>query len=324
MDVTAPFLAWAIMLAGAPADLPPDAVQPPPAPVAAEAAPAAPTVPAAPAIPAAEVPPTAAPVATTPPAEPLPPATARTVANSTDIVVTAKSPADPLESVNVQTYEVVQAVDDAVIAPVARAYKRTLSDDMRDGIRNAINNIDEPIVFVNFLLQFKIGKALETAGRFAVNSTVGVAGIMDVAKKKPFHLPRRSNGLADTLGYYGVGPGPYLFLPLIGPTTVRDVAGRMVDLSLVPAVAGKPFSTPYYALPKGALSALDERARNDEEITERKEKSPDPYVAIREHYLKKRQWEIAVLRGEVPDPYKPAPEADPEQPPKAGESPPAP
>ena len=316
MDVTAPSLAWAIMLAGAPADLPPDAV--PPAPVAAEVAPAAPTVPAT------DVPPPAAPVATTPPAEPLPPATAQTVANSTDIVVTAKSPADPLESVNVQTYEVVQAVDDAVIAPVARAYKRGLSDDVRDGIRNAINNIDEPIVFVNFLLQLKIGKALETAGRFAINSTVGVAGIMDVAKKKPFNLPRRSNGLADTLGYYGVGPGPYLFLPLIGPTTVRDVAGRMVDLSLVPFAAGKPFNTPYYALPKGALSALDERARNDEEITERKE-TADPYVTIREHYLKKRQWEIAVLRGEVPDPYKPAAkEADPEHPPKAGETPPAP
>ena len=316
MDVTAPSLAWAIMLAGAPADLPPDAV--PPAPLAAEATPAAPTVPVA------DVPPPAAPVATTPPAEPLPPATAQTVANSTDIVVTAKSPADPLESVNVQTYEVVQAVDDAVIAPVARAYKRGLSDDVRDGIRNAINNIDEPIVFVNFLLQLKIGKALETAGRFAINSTVGVAGIMDVAKKKPFNLPRRSNGLADTLGYYGVGPGPYLFLPLIGPTTVRDVAGRMVDLSLVPFAAGKPFNTPYYALPKGALSALDERARNDEEITERKE-TADPYVTIREHYLKKRQWEIAVLRGEVPDPYKPAAkEADPEHPPKAGETPPAP
>jgi phospholipid-binding lipoprotein MlaA len=316
--VTAPSLALVLMLAGAPADLPPDTV--PPAPAVAEAAqPAAvPPVEAPAPTPPADTPPVATPVA-----EPLPPATAQTVANSTDIVVTAKSPADPLESVNVQTYEVVQAVDDAVIAPVARAYKRGLSDDVRDGIRNAINNIDEPIVFVNFLLQLKIGKAFETAGRFAINSTVGVAGIMDVAKKKPFNLPRRSNGLADTLGYYGVGPGPYLFLPLIGPTTVRDMTGRLVDLSLVPAVAGKPFNTPYYALPKGALSALDERARNDEEITERKE-TADPYVTIREHYLKKRQWEIAVLRGEVPDPYKPANKAEPEKPADGREVVPAP
>ena len=313
-----------MMLAGAPADVPPGSVSPPP--VVAEAAQPA-------ALPPAEVPapaaPAQAPVPEAPPADPLPPATAQTVANSTDIVVTAKSPADPLESVNVQTYEAVQAVDDAVIAPVARAYKRTLSDDMRDGIRNAINNIDEPIVFVNFLLQLKIGKALETAGRFAINSTVGVAGIMDVAKKKPFNLPRRPNGLADTLGYYGIGPGPYLFLPLIGPTTVRDVAGRMVDLSIVPVAAGKPFNTPYYALPKGGLSALDERARNDEEITERKD-TADPYVTIREHYLKKRQWEIAVLRGEVPDPYKPGAKADPQKTPDAakmpaaGETPPTP
>src|SRR3546814_7125122 len=73
---------------------------------------------------------------------------------------------------------------------------------------------DLPINFLNFLFQFKIGKAVETVGRFAINSTIGVAGIFDVAKKPPVNLPYRPNGFANTLGFYGVEPGPYFFLPL--------------------------------------------------------------------------------------------------------------
>ncbi|RXR29611.1 VacJ family lipoprotein [Sphingobium fluviale] len=204
---------------------------------------------------------------------------------------------DPAQAVNQLSYEAVQAIDKAVIGPVAREYKESVPKKMRKSVRNVINNLDEPIVFVNFLLQFKVGKAAETLARFGLNSTVGLAGVMDVAKKKPFNLPRRSNGLADTLGYYGVGPGPYLFLPLIGSTTVRDVFGRMLDLSLVPVVAGKPFNTPYYALPKGGLSALDERAEFDDELKEIRE-SGNPYAAQRTYYLNKRKAEILALHSE--------------------------
>ncbi|MFX6258432.1 MlaA family lipoprotein, partial [Acinetobacter baumannii] len=85
---------------------------------------------------------------------------------------------------------------------------------VRSGIRNFLYNLREPIVFVNFLLQHKAGKAAETLGRFVVNSTVGVGGLFDMAKRRPIHLPRRPNGFADTLGFYGVKPGPFLFLPL--------------------------------------------------------------------------------------------------------------
>lgn len=204
---------------------------------------------------------------------------------------------DPAQAVNQVSYEAVQAVDKAIIGPVAREYKESVPKKVRKSVRNVINNLDEPIVFVNFLLQFKIGKAFETVARFGINSTLGIAGLIDVAKKKPFHLPRRSNGLADTLGYYGIGPGPYLFLPLIGSTTVRDVFGRVIDLSLVPLVAGKPFNTPYYALPKGGLSALDERAEFDDELKEIRE-SGNPYAAQRTYYLNKRKAEILALHSE--------------------------
>lgn len=215
------------------------------------------------------------------------------------ITVTARGRApkeDPVQAVNVVSYQAVQAVDKAVIGPITHGYQKGVPHQVRKGIHNLLNNLDEPIVFVNFLLQLKPGKAVETLGRFTINSTLGVAGLMDVAKKKPFRLPRRSNGLADTLGYYGIGPGPYLFLPLIGSTTIRDMFGRMIDLSLVPTLVGKPFNDPVVALGKGALSSLDERAQFDEDLKKLRT-SHDPYAAQRAYYLQRRQAEIDVLRG---------------------------
>lgn len=214
------------------------------------------------------------------------------------IVVTGRAPVpgDPLESVNATSFEAVQAVDKAVIAPVAHGYEKGMPKPVRSGVHNFLNNLDEPIVFLNFLLQLKPGKAIETLGRFTINSTIGIGGVMDVAKKRPFNLPRRSNGLADTLGYYGVGPGPYLFLPLIGSTTVRDMFGRLVDLAVLPTAVGKPFNQPVVGLAKGATAALDERVENDETLT-RIHESDDPYLAMREYYLKKREAEIDVLKG---------------------------
>lgn len=108
---------------------------------------------------------------------------------------------------NAKTFAVTQDVDKAIIGPVAIAYRDALPAPIRNGLRNFLNNLHEPVVSLNFLLQLKPGKAVETIGRFAINSTVGVAGLIDVAKRHPFSLPRRRNGFADTFGYYGVGPG---------------------------------------------------------------------------------------------------------------------
>ena len=212
------------------------------------------------------------------------------------VVGRAPSEADPVEELNAVSYEAVQAVDKAVIAPVTHAYQSGIPEPIRDGTHNVLNNLDEPIVFVNFLLQLKIGKAFETLARFAINSTLGVAGLFDVAKKKPFNLPRRSNGFADTLGYYGVGPGPYLFLPLIGSTTVRDLAARPLDLLILPTILAKPFAQSEVVLTTSTLSALDERDQNDDKL-KRLQAAPDPYVAQREEYLARRRAEIEVLKG---------------------------
>ena len=229
-----------------------------------------------------------------------PPATEPDPAPSDDIVVSGHHEApkeDPLEGVNYQSYQAVQAVDVAIIAPVAMGYKHAVPKPVRHGIRNFINNLDEPVVALNFLLQLKPGKAAETLGRFAVNSTLGLGGLIDVAKKKPFNLPRRYNGLANTLGYYGIGPGPFLFLPGIGPTTARDLVGRIVDFSLVPRIVGRPLTRTEVSIAKATLSAITDRIERDGQIRELRDHSDDGYGAIRKDYLERRQAEIDALRG---------------------------
>jgi phospholipid-binding lipoprotein MlaA len=235
-----------------------------------------------------------------PPVGPAPlntPATDRS--SQTDIVVTGrKEPAgDPLRAVNAESFAVTQKVDDAVIGPVARTYKKTVPSPIRRGIHNFLYNLREPIVFLNFLLQFKPGKAAETVGRFAINSTIGAVGVLDMAKRKPFRLPRRSNGFANTLGYYGVNNGPFLFLPLVGPTTIRDLLGGAVDRLILPVGVGKPFTSATYTIPAGILGALDHRSEFDQTLKDLHDNSPDPYAATRAFYLNRRQAEIDHLHG---------------------------
>lgn len=216
-----------------------------------------------------------------------------------DVVVTARrhAPGDPLQAVNAQSFAVTQAVDRALIGPAALAYQRHVPGPVRGGVHNFLNNLHEPDVFINYLLQLKPGKAMETLGRFAINSTAGAAGVFDVAKRHPFNLPRRPNGFGDTFGYYGVKPGPFFFLPVIGPATLRDLVGGAMDRLVLPLAVGRPFNRLAYTLPSGVLSGLDRRAEFDEQLNKLRDGSVDPYVARRDFYLRKRQAEIDHLHG---------------------------
>ena len=221
---------------------------------------------------------------------------------SSDITVSgrkAQPKIDPLESVNVKSFEVVQKVDDKYIAPVAGAYNKAVPSPIRAGIRHFLRNVTEPVSALHHLLQLHPGKAGETLGRFAINSTVGVGGLIDVAVSKPFRLPYYRNGLANTLGYYGMGPGPYMYLPLIGPTTLRDFFGLTVDRLMVPAIVGSPFNTFYYGIPTNILKSLDERIETQAELRRMKDAS-DPYLTYRKTYLRARQVEIEALHGRYP------------------------
>ena len=208
-----------------------------------------------------------------------------------------KVPGDPFQSVNATSFAITQDVDVAVIAPVAMAYKQVMPEPIRDGLRNALRNVNEPVIVLNYLLQFKPGKAAETVGRFVINSTVGMAGLFDMAKRAPINLPRRPNGFAYTMGYYGIKPGPFFFLPLIGPTTLRDALGGAVDRMLVPMALGKPFNQLAYSVPTSLLSTLNRRIEVDAEIHRLRDDSDDPYAAFRANYLQKRQAEIDALHG---------------------------
>lgn len=216
------------------------------------------------------------------------------------IIVTAqirKTPGDPFEKVNAASYSVVQGLDKAFVGPVAYAYRDALPKPLRKGLHNVLNHLDLPVVFVNFLLQGKPVSALETVGRFAINSTIGVAGLIDVAKSKPFHLPYRHNGFANTMGYYGVKPGAYFFLPLIGPTTVRDMIGLWMDRAFLPTFAGRPFNKPAVALGITVVRSLDLRVEQDVVLTRLNREAADPYAATRAYYLAQRQAEIDALHG---------------------------
>jgi phospholipid-binding lipoprotein MlaA len=241
--------------------------------------------------------------------------TGTTPTDQGDIIVTARPhiAGDPLEAINAASFAATQAVDKAVVAPVSLTFKRIVPTPIRAGLSNFAYNINEIDVFLNFLLQHKIGKAVETAGRFVINTTLGVFGLFDVAKRRPFNLPRRPNGFADTMGFYGVGPGPYLFLPIIGATTVRDLIGRNLDRLVAPLTLGKPFNQSSYTIPMNVAIILDTRSQFDAELKELRAKN-DPYAARRTYYLRSRQAEIDHLRGRdqpVPDVAVPLPTPTP-------------
>lgn len=215
------------------------------------------------------------------------------------VVSGERTPAqDPMQAVNQASYDAVQAVDGAVIAPIAMQYEKAVPAPVRKGLRNFLVNLTEPIVALNFLLQMKPGKALETLGRFAINSTIGVAGLIDVAKSKPFNLPYRRNGFAYTFGYYGIGPGPYMFLPLVGPTTLRDVVGLGLDRFLMPFAVGGPLKHPAYVYGGFVVRSLDDRVENDA-LFKRIDEESNPYASYRQFYLKTRQAEIDALKGKA-------------------------
>lgn len=217
--------------------------------------------------------------------------------NAIVVTGTAEAPhGDPLANINATTFQITQSVDRAVVEPIADVYRDDFPKPLRKGLKNFFRNLLEPVVFLNYLLQLKPGKAFETLGRFAINSTIGVAGLVDVAKKEPFNLPYRRNGFANTLGYYGVGTGPFLVLPLVGATTLRDFLGGLADVSVLPTAVGKPFSSLKYAIPAYTVNSLEFRIEFDEKL-EAINAADDPYTALREIYLCQREADIAALKN---------------------------
>lgn len=205
-----------------------------------------------------------------------------------------------VDAFSLETFELVDAVDLAVVEPVIDFYRDTVPSPLRQASQNFVRNLGEPVNFLNYLLQLKPGKAIETAGRFLINSTLGLGGLIDIAGKPGINLPYRYNGLANTLGYYGVKQGRFLYLPFIGGTTARDLIGNTIDGLLTPVLYGAPVNRPIFAIPVGAVSVLNIRVDNDAEIDRIREESADQFGATRDSYLLFRENEIRALRNLPP------------------------
>lgn len=198
-----------------------------------------------------------------------------------------RDPRDPLESYNRGMFKFNRAVDDAVMKPVAKGYKAITPDPVDRGITNFFNNIADVTSAVNNLLQFKLSRAGSDVGRLAVNTTVGLLGFFDVATN--MGLPSYKEDLGQTFGYWGDVSSPYLMLPLLGPSTLRDSIG----------LVGDAFTSPLFNLEQNrvywgliALTVVDTRA---DLLTAGKildEAAVDPYVFLRDAYLQRRRDQI--------------------------------
>lgn len=202
---------------------------------------------------------------------------------------------DPIEGVNRGLFSVHQFLDRIVFRPVAMVYKTIIPKFVRTGVRHVISNLTEPVVLLNDVLQLKPKRAVRTFGRFAINTTLGVGGIIDVAKGEK--LPHRDNGFGNTLGRYGVGPGPYLFIPLIGPTDLRDLIGGQADGLVLPLAVGDPFDRTEYIVPTVVLGGLDQRVEADADLKALLSGAADPYATLRSVYLQSRAAEVGEVRG---------------------------
>ena len=191
---------------------------------------------------------------------------------------------DPLEPLNRVVYKFNDTADKAVLKPVAKGYKAVMPTPARTGVGNFFSNLDDVVVTGNDLFQFKFGQAVSDFSRFVFNSSFGVLGFIDVSTS--FGLPKHDEDFGQTLGYWGIGSGPYVVLPFLGPSTLRDAAGLYVDSHIDPVwrVEHVPTRNTLYA-----VRAVDNRARllQAERILD--QAAIDEYAFVRDAYIQKRR-----------------------------------
>jgi phospholipid-binding lipoprotein MlaA len=238
-----------------------------------------------------------------------------------------RAPQDPWESWNRGVYKVNDKLDRAVAKPLARTYVRIVPQPIRTGINNFFSNLDTTTVMINDALQGKFLAAGNDLGRFLLNSTLGVGGLLDPATSAG--LARNNEDFGQTLGHWGVHPGPFIELPLLGPSDLRDGASRVVDTYTNP-LQYVHNSYVKYGLwgvrlvdVRAGLLSLDETLKN----------VYDPYAFVRDAYLQRRAYLVSDGKvteepplvdpgDDAPDSDKAAPTATPPAPPTA--PPPAP
>lgn len=207
--------------------------------------------------------------------------------------------ADPWEGLNRNLFAIHQEVDQAVLEPIARGYRAVTPRPLRQGVLNFLRNLRGPVIFANDVLQGELARAGTTAARFGLNTTVGVAGLFDPATA--VGLERHDEDFGQTLAVWGVDAGPYIFVPVLGPTTVRDGAGRLVDLAFDPLTWAEFDEAEEVRIGRAAMSGLSARELAIEPVDDIRRDSPDPYVTIRSSYTLLRESAIQNGRSDVQD-----------------------
>ena len=223
---------------------------------------------------------------------------ARPAANDPDAIAAAKAANDPLEPSNRFFYRVNNTVENYTIKPVAQAYVYAVPSPVRAGVHNTLTDLNEPVTFADAVLEGKPRRAGTTLVRFLVNSTVGVAGIFDVAKSLGYQEVDDDGGL--TLEAWGIPPGPYLYLPVLGPRTATTAAGYALDIGLSPFTyvpRGYGLLTLNYAV--YGVGAIDALANVLHDLDELNKTALDPYASIRSAYQQSQVSRLARLRAET-------------------------
>ncbi len=209
---------------------------------------------------------------------------------------------DPFENVNRFFFDLNQRLDRNAGRPAAAAYRQTVPRSIRGGLHNMLDNLGGPVTVANDLLQARLEGAGIAAGRFLVNTTVGVAGIFDVATD--WGMPARNRDFGETLGTYGVPAGPYLVLPFRGSTDVRDFAGNYLDGYATPLRYLRYSGRNYVGLMKSTLGSVDNRAATLASYRDIQRASVDYYATVRTLYLERRARLVedrGVRIAELPD-----------------------
>ena len=199
----------------------------------------------------------------------------------------ASKPKDPFEGFNRSVYEFNETLDQAVVKPVAQTYQQITPQPVRTGVKNFFGNLSDVWSTVNNALQLKPAQTAESFLRVLINSTVGLYGVLDIATE--LKLERHSEDFGQTLGYWGVPSGPYLVLPLLGPSTLRDTVSFSVDSKGNLARRLEHVPTRNSLL---ATSMVDKRARYLSAGERLDELALDKYIFVRDVFLQKRLSEV--------------------------------
>jgi phospholipid-binding lipoprotein MlaA len=197
---------------------------------------------------------------------------------------------DPWESSNRAVFDFDIKLNNAVVTPVAKFYRSAVPEVARDGIHNALTNLNAPVVFVNDSIQGDGTKATDTFGRFVINSTVGLAGLIDVASK--IGIPYHDNDFGITLGKGGAAEGSYLVLPFLGPKPPRDLVGSGVDIAFDPLTYITWNNSTLYTMIRAGLTVLDSSAANIDALESIQRSSIDFYATTRSLYRQNRNAQI--------------------------------